>query len=511
MILRQYPLVWICICYMIGILLAEKGFLINLWTALGIFIVIFLMCLICLWIDFEHLTIWGVFLVLIGLGYISHTIRLERKEKITALKGTYRFYGRILKPVKQKEQHELVEIEMKELGGISISGRLKAAYKGKMKEEIVEGLYVTGVIKYTGTEKVSDLKFQSYLRNGNYLGWGWIDSIEVIQDGWYGELNKVYQKLSNHIRSHYAGFTQHLALALILGNKHSFLKEERNWFYLSGTAHLLAVSGMHVGILFSFLSLIIHIMNFLRIRPFWLHLCFIPLLIFYAFLTGESISAFRSILMTSMFLFQGLLPRPMNRIQILAFSAFLQLLYSPSFLFHPSFQFSYGAMSGIFLLSPLLRATYKKIRGGMRWCMDSINISISAQWGVFPFLLLYWKKFPVYFLFANLFIGPLVVLFCYILFIEAFLFLLSMDQYLLSFLHPIVNILGKSIEWGLSRFINLPGKEISFSTKEMIGFGIIIWLILFFFLVFWEKKLRRKNLIDMLVQEENLLFYRFAL
>jgi ComEC/Rec2-related protein len=511
MFLGRFPFTGICVSFGIGILLAEmlgsNDFFLCFWLVSGMLLLAWLFFML----RWNQMTTWAILLATVGLGCTFSLLEKGEQKQYVSKKGVYHFVGRVVKPVQKKNAHYTLELNLKAREGASIKGRVKVSYKGKL-EGIVEGTYIRGKIEFIGRDRVTNPQFQAYLKKGNYLGWGWIDSVEIVRDGWYGWVNAVYQTLYHYILSHYSGFSQHLALALVLGNKFHFTSDEKSWFHQAGLSHLLAVSGMHVGILFGFFMLLVQFLTFGSTRNLFTLLLLVPILLFYAFLSGESVSAFRSVLMTTMFLIQGFLPRPLNRFQILAISAFIQLLWAPSLLFDLSFQFSYGAMVGIFLLSPVIQSLAMGIRNRFRWVVDGLSVSLAAQWGVFPLLLFYFKTFPIYFLLTNLIIVPFVLVYCYLLFFQAVLVLVNGGEGLvLTLLDKAIGGVAGFVEWFLTLFHQLPGSILVFSEPKMVWIGGILWLLFFLAVWFIGKQWREKTDLKTLLNPEAPIFYRFAL
>jgi competence protein ComEC len=223
-----------------------------------------------------------------------------------------------------------------------------------------------------------------------------------------------------------------LATALVLGIKESLTDEVKNAYSNSGIMHILAVSGMHITLLF---NMMMYFLKSLRKNPktkFYVLTLALIVLWFYAFITGLSASVLRAVVMFTFILGAELFSHKIKIYNILAVSAFTMCLINPYMLFDVGFQLSYLAVLGIVFFHPLfyrlltVRFPIKKkkehkwvynIRQFPAWCLDGawqiVSVSFAAQISTSPIALLYFHQFPNYFLPANLFAIPVSTLIMY--------------------------------------------------------------------------------------------------
>lgn len=198
-----------------------------------------------------------------------------------------------------------------------------------------------------------------------------------------------------------------VADALILGYKDDLDEETVSRFSRSGTSHVLAVSGLHVGILWLILDKLLAFMNrrkALRIGKFALSLA---VLWGYATLTGLSPSVLRAAIMFSCFAFSGLLKKDYNSINTLCVSAWLQLIIDPMVLFNAGFQLSYAAVAGILIFYPLIKNGLYFRHSYARLLWELVALTLAAQLTTLPVSLYWFGQFPTWFVFSNLPIVPL--------------------------------------------------------------------------------------------------------
>ncbi len=203
---------------------------------------------------------------------------------------------------------------------------------------------------------------------------------------------------------------KNILAALTLGFKGGLDPETRQTFASAGAIHVLAVSGLHVGIVFMVFSFIF---GFLRITRYGSVLrLFISLgcLWFFAFLTGLSPSVTRASLMLTFFVVGRNMNRRANIYNNLAASAFFLLLFNPNSLFDAGFQFSYSAVFGIVFLQPRIEKLIHFRFRVIQYLWSLLSVSLAAQMATFPLSVYYFDQFPVYFLISNLFIIPAVTI-----------------------------------------------------------------------------------------------------
>lgn len=202
--------------------------------------------------------------------------------------------------------------------------------------------------------------------------------------------------------------------ALLLGDTRELDQELQQAYTQSGTVHILAVSGLHVGMIYLVISALFGKFLLQKRWPLLRALVQALLLWMYAGLTGFSPSVCRSAVMCTFFIVAGTLGRQSNSINTLFASAMVQVVHDPLALLSAGFQLSYLAVLGILTLqAPLERLIFfpnRLLRAG--WKLSAV--SLAAQLGTLPLTLWMFGQFPVYFLLANLILIPLSSLLLYL-------------------------------------------------------------------------------------------------
>ena len=214
--------------------------------------------------------------------------------------------------------------------------------------------------------------------------------------------------------------------ALVLGEQGDIPEEIKESFILTGTAHLLAISGDQFGIVallsFSLITWMLKRSEFLllaiSVRK-WAAALTIPCIVLYAVIAGGGISVIRAAIMVITFLFSILLNRERHLLHTLTLAAFLILIFSPPSLFDVSFQLSFLAVLSILYLVPRILQQFKQEetsllpkpswkRNILKYVKLSLLVTGVAILGTSPFVALHFNRFaPVGFL-TNLIIIPWV-------------------------------------------------------------------------------------------------------
>ena len=202
--------------------------------------------------------------------------------------------------------------------------------------------------------------------------------------------------------------TAPLLKALLTGDRSDLTRDTVRVFRESGGAHLLALSGLHIGILYLLLSkLLWPLGNSLWARRFRYGLILLAAG-FFTLMTGASpsiVRAFLFILLTETARITG---RPRDPLRVLATALLIQLVISPSAIVSVGFQLSYLAMTGIFLLYPVLEGWYPESTrfDPVRRIWQAAALSISCQVFTGPLAWFRFHTFPTYFLLTNLLAMP---------------------------------------------------------------------------------------------------------
>ena len=271
--------------------------------------------------------------------------------------------------------------------------------------------------------------------------------------------------------------------AMALGDKSALSQELREVYSVTGASHVLALSGLHLGIIYMLLT-------FLFGGRFF---TFLPSYLFtfttvwsFVFLVGMPVSVVRSAVMLTAYALLSLGHRDRMSVNTLAFTALLVLLVSPLSLYDISFQMSYLAVFSILLLVPLSERlfppSYLMEHRIVKWLWGIVSVSCAAQIGVAPLTAYYFGRFSALFLLTNLIVIPGVTL---ILYLSMVVFVMPSLAYLLLYIVSILNTL-------LSTIASIPGASIDglHPTKLQTTMTYVV-IVACYLLAFWFSRRKR--------------------
>ena len=210
--------------------------------------------------------------------------------------------------------------------------------------------------------------------------------------------------------------------ALTLGYKQDLNKELKHHFQASGAAHVLAVSGLHTGIIYGLVLWLLTLGE--RLRPLhenrfgrWtISLIIMAVMWAYAWLTGMTPSVVRAVIMVCMIEISRMAYRNPISLNAIASAAVFILIFRPTDLWSVSFQLSFAATTAIVLCAKGFEGWFsRKYLSGwtgriVAWITGTVIVSLAAQLGTLPITIYYFHQVSAYFLLTNLIVLPLATL-----------------------------------------------------------------------------------------------------
>jgi competence protein ComEC len=415
----EYPLLRISICFIIGICISDNyqiSLNLNLMFLSGIIVVY-----TCVHKFFEHsrsnIRILSLAILLMGMGLGALRGNLQKTSNSSSHYSNYTddkniLIGRICSEVKKKKRYT-ASIEVNHINGKISLGKLLVYFSPQ--DSIID--YQKGdVISCKG--RIHYLKDNSNPRSFNYkshLKYKGVDAQMFLNEGSHRLIEK--DNLNSLSKSAYkirkwalAIFERRLvnknqlatACAMVLGYKEHLSDDLYQSFSETGAVHVLAVSGLHVGII---CMIFIAFFNRFKSEDLWFKVIKLGTLLsvvwLYALVTGASPAVLRAAVMFSLILIGRLWFKGVNIYNILAFSALIILMYDPYLLFQLSFQFSYLALISIIFFQPRIEGLYETKHWITTKVWQLTSVSIAAQILIFPISIFYFHTFPTYFILSG--------------------------------------------------------------------------------------------------------------
>lgn len=265
--------------------------------------------------------------------------------------------------------------------------------------------------------------------------------------------------------------------ALLFGIKNNLDQDVQTQFKELGVMHVLAVSGMHVVLLFGSIS---YVLRRTRLPNYWIDGILVFFLLIFCCMAGFSGSVMRAALMCIMLIVANYTHKRVFNINLLVGSMFMILLFEPNYLLDVGFQLSYLAVFSIVFCYPLVQKYFKAKNFVLNYFSQLIGVSLIAQLGVLPLSIYYFNQVPLLFLIGNIIAIPLTSFLLITWFVQLFLSFLSIDfaAYMTMLLQPVADVCFRSVEY-VSNYFSLKSISIHLNAVE------VVFLILFIYAVFW--------------------------
>ena len=423
--IQRYPLLRLLVFYICGIFLADVLYsyipsLILVGAGSSLLLLVVLLLVFALHRELLFGVVASMLFLMLGFWNYSWT-RSEVEYKWSSEKLLYE--ARVVDSPRARERSILCEVEVTaacDSSHWSGVGRKVFAYMEPCDE--VEALAPGDLLCFKGVVRAprnfSDSLAFDYARY--VIMQGVSGTVYLSHDRWVkvgegrGSLRermlRLRQRLSEkYMADAFSGDALGVLSALTLGDKRMLSAELREAYKDAGAAHVLALSGMHVGVIYGMIVFLLR--GLLRRRSLrWIReLLAISVLWCFALLVGMSASVVRAVVLCTLYAFaRWVSDGTSSSLHVLSLTALLMLLACPLYLFDVGFQLSFMAMVAILWIEPYLEQLFQRhgLHPILGYFVGIVCMSIAAQLGTFPLVLYHFGSFPVYFLLSNLIVIP---------------------------------------------------------------------------------------------------------
>ena len=503
--LLQFTTVKLTFCLICGILIGyylQPSLLLSFGFAL--------FSLILLGVIFKHRNkapslLFGLLagLLTVAIGIFSITLNesknLGQHYSHQSLEGNRRYTLKIREVLKSNSFAERYVAHIKSMDNIQVTGKilLNITADSSVASLMVDDEIVVLSALYPISPPLNPHQFnyKKYLSNI-----GIEHQIKLAVDEYYlkpqatttifGTAFKVREHIIKKLKKEDFG-TEELGViqALLLGQRNEITSEIDADYKEAGAYHILALSGLHIGILLGLFHFLLRPLEILP-KGRTIKLVVIVLLLWaFALLAGLSASILRATTMFTFVAYALYLNRPTSHFNILALSLFfILLLLDPLLLFQVGFQLSYAAVFAIVWIYPLLQKLWNPKYWVIKKGWELVSVSIAAQLGVLPISLYYFHQFPGMFLVSSLLILPFLT---FILGFGILVIALAMA----NSLPPVLVILYDTVIRWMNTIIGMVAEQenflfrnISFDAIQLVlSYGIIISMVLVFIKVTYKR------------------------
>ena len=472
------------ICFIISFYLAKKSFLQN---------PLFGVLTFCVFLYLGFLTTYS-HLPKNNPDHIINSFNTELKEESPPIVAEV---IEILKPAKYQDRYilKLIELNSNDVEGKLLLNISKDSISPKLK---------------IGQRLVTLGQFEDIQKNLNPYQFNYSRYMKVL--GVHKQLNisnlqfEILNNSPTSVRSYAGKLRNHIIvnlkkqdfkkdelsviMALLLGQRQELSSKIQQNYAAAGVIHILAVSGLHVGIILILLNWVLKFMDRWKYGKSVKTLFLLISLWGFALIAGLSPSVVRAVSMFSFVAIGMQLNRRTSVINTLFASLLILLLINPFYLFQVGFQLSYSAVFAIVVFQPSIMKIINTENKFSRYLWKIVSVTLAAQIGVLPLSLYYFHQFPGLFLLTNILILPFMGL---ILAVGIILILIILTGF-----NPI--ILSKTYAWmisALNNFVAYIASKETFLIKD-ISFSFMLCVVFSLFLIsisFLLKKYDFKNLL----------------
>ena len=259
-----------------------------------------------------------------------------------------------------------------------------------------------GQFDYAGYLKKQQIFHQLYAKANEITKTGHSYSLHSVAEGIRRKIQESLQDVG------FTGNTKAVISALLLGERTHISRDLYENYAAAGAIHILAVSGLHVGIVLLILNYILAPLLRLKNGQMYRLLITLILLWLFALIAGLSPSVVRAVTMFSFLAYAMNRKKLTNTANILVISMLFLLLINPFFLFDVGFQLSYAAVFSILSIQPLISKIWKPRIRFVNYFWQLFSVTLAAQLGLLPLSLYYFHQFPGLFFVSNLLIVPIL-------------------------------------------------------------------------------------------------------
>ena len=408
---RTAPLLMPAVAFLVGIIAGQHVELSACWL-------LFLMTLVAT-LCLQRQPFWRTATLLLcvaALGGIRSAMVKQQHDEITWPEGFVDYEAVIVSETAEKPSTVGMDVV------IANDGRKLKCYIMKddesMRLTVGDRLKLSSRIERNSEWRRGAFDYRRYLEIHGFTGRTFVraDDWQLESRSWQGL--SAWQRLRLHFLCHRhtllnryrkmgADNEQYAVVAaMTLGDKSAMTDDLREIYAVSGASHVLALSGLHLGIIYMVLSLLVIgrrsrlVIQIFAVLGIWA----------FVLLVGMPTSVVRSAVMISVYALLSLLGRNRASLNALSLAALLILTASPYSLYDVGFQLSFAAVLAIVIVQPMLDSLISRewlfVHPVLRWAWGLVTVSVAAQLGVAPLIAYYFGRFSTWFLLTNFIVIP---------------------------------------------------------------------------------------------------------
>ena len=413
----------------------------------------------------------------------DHVLQLKLKQRLAPNKFNDRFYA------------EVIALDQQQ-----VSGNTLVLFKrsDSLDFQVGDRLTVYDDVNLPAFERnPGDFDYRKYLKSIDVYGQIYVDTPKILSyENGSQELGvllrlrtTILEKLeASGLNDNPRGVIE----ALVLGQRQNVDPEVTKSFRDAGVIHILALSGLHVGIILLILRVLTKRILRMKYGRWIQSVILIFLLWSFALLTGMSPSIMRAVTMFS-FVAIGLnLKRKGSVYHSLTLSAFVLLLFDPRLLFQVGFQLSYMAVFSIVLIQPVLAGLWPWRNKVKDFFWNIFTVTVAAQIGVAGISLFYFNQFPGLFILGNMLLLPVLPFIIGAALLLIFLLLLGIPtDWLTTVLNAVLEFIIETVA-RISSFETFIVKDVHLTFWETALIYVALFSFVLFLLPYFKRSKRER-------------------
>ena len=344
-------------------------------------------------------------------------------------------------------------------------------YTKYKKIKVGSEIKLTGKFKDLNKMSYESFDYGRYLRSMGYKGLIYLKDYSIVGNNlMYEYIYKAKSYISNTIRYLYKTNSDFIN-SMMLGQKDDLSQNEKLMFTRTGTSHIIAISGLHTGILS---GLIIFMMG--KINKIYKLIVLSTMMFIYSAMVGNSPSIIRAIMFMISLYLSFFLDRKMDKISTLSFIGILFVINNPYIIYNISFQLSFLATLSIIYF-------YGYINNKLN--IKIISLTLSANILTIPIIYYNFEGIPLVSILGNIIIVPFVGIIIYLAMLSLILF--NINIYISSIVVHINRFILETIYVLLERISNLDFAYIIIDEPKLY-YVVIYYIVVFLYMIYKEAK-----------------------
>lgn len=340
-------------------------------------------------------------------------------------------------------------------------------------KNIKVGSKINLIGKWKDSNNMSNESFNygRYIKSMGYEGLIYISRYNII--GYniiYDYMYKLKSYISNTTRYLYKKNSDFIN-SIMIGQKEDLSEEEKDIFTRTGTSHIIAISGLHTGILSALIVILIG-----NINKFYKLIMLATIMFFYSIMVGNSPSIIRSVIFTIVLYLSFFIDRKPDKISTLSFIGILFIANNPYMIYNVSFQLSFLATLSIIYF-------YGYINNKIN--IKIISVTLSANILTLPIIYYNFKGIPLISVFSNIIIVPIIGIIIYLAIISLIFF--KINIYISKIIATINRFIVEVIYIIIEEMSNLDFAYI-FIEDPKLYYVIVYYIGIFIYMVYKELK-----------------------